>query len=555
MLNSKKMENIKSFALSLFRKLSHFSKRNKILSIIIAVLIIVLVYFGVSSVNKRKNDNLYTLFEVKRGDIAVSVSGSGQVSSSNQIDLKSKVSGDVVYIGVRNGESVKSGVLLVKIDDRDATSNLKDAELSLESAKLALDKLKSQQEQRLRGDVLNESYEDGIVILANLYGEFSGTLEDLKLILFGTELADSNLNNNIKYYASSLEFYDKKFSSVAVDSQELFLEIESLYNVGLSEYQKAQRGDNESREIAIRDSYDLLLKTSELVKSARDTVQFFKDSILKDNSTHSDQAVINNHLSDLNEFTDSIDDYLKDMIVVVNSINSEKDAIENYDFDIRSQELTILQKENDLLQTKKNLEDYYIRADFNGVVARLDLKIRDSVSINTNIITLITNQIIAEVSLNEIDVAEIKIGNKVSLEFDAISDLVISGKVAEIDPVGTIDQGVVSYNIKITFESSDSRIKPSMSVSADIVEEEKIGVLFIPQAAIKYQEGAPFVQLRIEKAGQSIQKEIVLGVSNDEFVEVVSGLSEGDVIIMNGSNKTITNIQPQSFPMRSPGIR
>ena len=84
---------------------------------------------------------------------------------------------------------------------------------------------------------------------------------------------------------------------------------------------------------------------------------------------------------------------------------------------------------------------------------------------------------------------------------------------------------------------------------------EKIGVLFIPQAAIKYQEGAPFVQLRIEKAGQSIQKEIVLGVSNDEFVEVVSGLSEGDVIIMNGSNKTITNIQPQSFPMRSPGIR
>ena len=64
------------------------------------------------------------------------------------------------------------------------------------------------------------------------------------------------------------------------------------------------------------------------------------------------------------------------------------------------------------------------------------------------------------------DFLTIKVGDKATLTFDAVTDLSISGQVAEIDTVGTVSQGVVSYALKIAFDTQDTRVKPGMTVSA-----------------------------------------------------------------------------------------
>ena len=101
---------------------------------------------------------------------------------------------------------------------------------------------------------------------------------------------------------------------------------------------------------------------------------------------------------------------------------------------------------------------------------------------------LITKQKIAEISLNEVDAAKVKVGQKVTLTFDAIDGLSITGEVSEIDALGTVSQGVVTYGVKIAFDTQDERVKSGMSVSAAIITDVKQNVLLVPNAAVKSNE-------------------------------------------------------------------
>src|SRR3989344_8985862 len=141
--------------------------------------------------------------------------------------------------------------------------------------------------------------------------------------------------------------------------------------------------------------------------------------------------------------------------------------------------------------------------------------------------------------------AKIKIGQKVKLSFDAMPDITIDGTVAEINPVGVIDQGVVTYDVKISFDKENPEIKPSMSVSATIVTDEKQNVLVIPNSAVKSQGGKTFVEIfdssllpSVNGSLGSISKisprkiPVEIGLSNDTHTEIISGLKEGDEIVI-----------------------
>ena len=139
---------------------------------------------------------------------------------------------------------------------------------------------------------------------------------------------------------------------------------------------------------------------------------------------------------------------------------------------------------------KKKLADYTVRAPFDGVIAEFNVKKGDTVSAGSSVGMLVTKQQIATISLNEVDAAKVKVGQKATLIFDAVSDLTITGEVAEVDAVGTVSQGVVSYNVKVVFDVQDERIKPGMTVTANIIISSKPNVLMVKTSAIKNQDGS-----------------------------------------------------------------
>ena len=137
-------------------------------------------------------------------------------------------------------------------------------------------------------------------------------------------------------------------------------------------------------------------------------------------------------------------------------------------------------------------------------------------------------------------------GDKAILTFDAVDGLSIAGQVTEIDTIGTVSQGVVSYNVKITFATQDSRIKPGMSVSANVITETKQNVLTVPNSAVKTKSGNYYVlvlgqkeDLTSSSANQGfvsavapLQKTVQIGVADDTNTEIISGLSEGDQVVV-----------------------
>jgi len=215
--------------------------------------------------------------------------------------------------------------------------------------------------------------------------------------------------------------------------------------------------------------------------------------------------------------------------------------------DIQSSELTVRQRENALRDAKEKLADYFVRAPFAGIIANLDVEKGEGVSSATVIGTLVTKQKIAEVSMNEIDVAKVKVGQKSTLTFDAIPDLIVNGQVAEMDTIGTVSQGVVTYNIKIGLDAQDERVKPGMSASAEIVTDTKPDVLLVPNSAVKSPNDNHYVEivdaidpqiaLTANVSAAALQspprrQQVEVGISNDEVIEIIGGLKEGDIVVI-----------------------
>jgi len=133
------------------------------------------------------------------------------------------------------------------------------------------------------------------------------------------------------------------------------------------------------------------------------------------------------------------------------------------------------------------------------------------------------------ISINEVDAASVKTDQKVSMTFDAIDGLTLTGKVERISTIGTETSGVVTYPVTIGFDSIDAKVKPQMSLTATITIDVKQDVLMVANSAIKTSGETNYVQ--ILENGSPKQVSVEIGVANDTNTEIKSGLKEGDEVI------------------------
>ncbi|MBM3151109.1 MAG: efflux RND transporter periplasmic adaptor subunit [Chloroflexi bacterium] len=137
-----------------------------------------------------------------------------------------------------------------------------------------------------------------------------------------------------------------------------------------------------------------------------------------------------------------------------------------------------------------------------------------------------------DVQISEVDINSIRVGQPVTLAFDAILDRTYRGEVVEVAQVGTVIQGVVSFNVTVELQDPDELVKPGMTAAVTIVVNELQGVLMVPNRAVRLVEGQRVVY--VLQNGQAVRVDITLGASSDLVSEVVGGdLQEGDLIILN----------------------
>lgn len=527
-----------------FYKVKSYVFSHKVVSVIILLAVLLLGYWIYGKITTTSGETRYVTALVTKGTIISSVSGSGQVSASNQVDIKPNVSGTIISINTAPGNYVTAGKTLFVIDNTNAQKAVRDAEINLENANIALQKFKIQNSDANLNANLAKSYDDGFNTVSNTFLDLPGIMTGLDNMFFKSTISSGTGQWNIDWYVGQVASEDKdKALSYKKDFTDSYDTALQAYNVSLDGYKQVSRtSDDTTIEKLISQTYNTTKLISDAIKNANNYIDFINDSMQRNN--YNIPTIITTHKTSLSDYTSKTNTDLLNLLSIQTSIKGYKDAFPNSNLDSQSTELSVKQKQNALLDAQQALADYYVKAPFDGVIASIPVIKGSNASSGTALGTIITSKSVATISLNEVDVAKIALGQKATLTFDAIPDLTISGKVIQIDSLGTVSQGVVNYSVKISFDTNDIRIKPGMSVSAEIITNVKQDVLTVPNNAIKKQGTTSYVQMFdtplpdpiVGTQGSPslvapVNQTVETGISDNTSTEIISGLKESDQIV------------------------
>lgn len=138
---------------------------------------------------------------------------------------------------------------------------------------------------------------------------------------------------------------------------------------------------------------------------------------------------------------------------------------------------------------------------------------------------------IASVNISELDINSVKPGQKVNISLNSIQNQQFTGTVVGIDKIGTTSGGVSNYPVSIKFDTDSDKVLPNMGLNADIIVVEHDGVLYVPSAAIKTQNGKKTVSLVNGSLSDTV--EVTTGISDSSNTEILSGLKEGDTVLIS----------------------
>lgn len=196
--------------------------------------------------------------------------------------------------------------------------------------------------------------------------------------------------------------------------------------------------------------------------------------------------------------------------------------------------------EQSLDEANRQLGEINLIAPFDGIVAQWYVKEGDIVSPAVPAAVVLDSSAMQfEIQIDEIDVVDVKPGQAVKIELDALPGPVLEGTVASISDLPSAQSGVIVYDTRITFSVPEGQgLKVGMSASADIVIATRENVLLVPDRALsKNEAGENVVTVRIDGTDQA--KVVTTGISDGLQTEITGGLKEGDTVVVERASQSM----------------
>jgi len=184
-----------------------------------------------------------------------------------------------------------------------------------------------------------------------------------------------------------------------------------------------------------------------------------------------------------------------------------------------------------LRQAERQIKDSQIMAPINSIVTDINADLGENISAIDVIVVLMSDKLQVKANVSESDITKLQVGNEVYLTFDSLSlSEIFTGKVININPAETVVDGVIYYETLVSLDDDNEKIRSGMTSDLQIYTDKRENVLAINSIAVEYDGGKTFVY--VFENEQKIRKEIKLGLSGENYIEVLEGLSEGDEIII-----------------------
>jgi multidrug efflux pump subunit AcrA (membrane-fusion protein) len=523
--------------------------KHKIISLIVLTAVIGGGYFLYQNNQSATAETRYLTQAAQTGTLISSISGSGQVSASNQVDLKPKVSGTIVSVAVKNGQEVKEGDVIVQLDSRDAAQKVTEARLALDNAKLdledllaptdaltllqaqnalsdaqeSLEKLKKTQQDDYADtqdslakaqDALNKTYEDAYNDLANVFLNLPDTVNDLYTTFYSKEIASTESSAGNVINKDALENIFITANSV---DRDVFLSFSrtavSAYNAAKSNYDAvAETYKNTNRQSSSDTIEALLNDTISTIKIVSDAIKA-QTNLLENWSSYRTQrnlsvySKVTSYQSALASDTSQINGYLSTLLAHQRSLQDDKETISN-----ALKTLTDMEKDNpiDIAQAERGIEEKKQKlTDLQEGPTELDIK-NKQLTVQQRTSDLVTaQQNLADTTLRapfagvivSVDAAK---GDEASTG-TTIASIITPQKIATIT-LNEIDTAKVVVGQKATL-SFDAI--PDLSLTGSVAELDTVGSA--TQGVVSYDATIAFdVQDERIKPGMSVSVDIII---------------------------------------------
>ncbi|MDP2951040.1 MAG: HlyD family efflux transporter periplasmic adaptor subunit [bacterium] len=586
---------IKKMLKSKVRFLLGSVKKHKVISVFVLVGLCFGGYFLVKSLFSGQASAQYVTSEVERGNLVVSLSASGQVAAQNQVEIKAKEPGEVTFVAVKANQGVKKGALLFQIDPSVAQKNLQSAQIGLETTQLELadllagpdelDVLKAQnsltqQEQNIQKtkDSIEKSYEDIFNEVSDVFLNLPSLMTDFRDTLYSEEIAKKEkltTSENITTLYNTLLYSDyvskDHLEVLSLKTESSYAVAKAKYDLTFANYKSMSRASSkEDKEALLALNIEAVRLISDGLKDMANLFDYWVDQRTAKGLTVF--STVTSYQSSLKADISQVNGFLSSLLLAQGSLQNDQDQLVNQessleeskisferlkegatDLEIRTKKLALTQKQDDLLTAQEALNNTSIRAPYAGVILQVNTSLGDETG-SLVMALLSTKEKIIVISLNEIDIVKVKEGQKATILFDAIDGLTYAGEVVEVSGVGAISGGVVSYEVKVALLNQDEKIKEGMSALVSIITDFKQDILLVPNSALKAQGEAQYVEIPGTGGSTPTTKQVETGLSNETKTEVLSGLSEGDIIISQTISTTAATNQPQGNSFGSGGM-
>ena len=562
-----------------------------IFTLLIAAILFCLLIFLFTR-NKNKSDTQINTYNVTRWDIEKTVEVYGNAELKKEEMLWFSMQWDVADIYVNEWDFVTKWQILASLDTENIENDIRQAELSLENAKISYQDLKNwgTDTQILQAENALEQSRAALKLAKQQLDELEDN-SDIDAVGNNNDTVLKSTTLSIKDYIAQWEkaiisldkifgvsnkyesendafeeFLSKKNTSYKRQTNSLISrsysllddlkdDYDDLWNVSLNNKYRLSNAlkTAESMYQAIYDASESAynaLENSETNETFTPTMIWNFESIVWNCSTLAKTTLANilNQNNTLNNLSNSNSSDL--------AIQAKKNEIASLENTIRLQEKSLQdirkwgtdsqksiaangveQWEITVNKAKKWLEMYQITAPFDWKIRKIDFEEWDKISATNPKFIYIENPDLIDISLSldQIDVVQVEVWMPAEVEFDAYPWEIFYGEISDIDTKANISAWVVSYTVKVHIDKWEYTIYGWMTANVKIILDRQTNVIQIPTTYIQEIWERNYV---LNWSWDLV--EVQVWVANDNMIEIISGLEIGDEIVKEVS-KTSTN--------------
>jgi HlyD family secretion protein len=436
----------------------------------------------------------YETIDVARGSIASTVSATGNIEPEAEVSLSFRSAGRIEQVLVTPGQTVQAGQVLAQLETTDLTLAVAQARVSLEISQAQLGKLETPPDPN---DIATAqaAVEVAQASVAGAEAALRSAQASYQDLLAGPSEAQQTVNlAQVRQAEATLKV-----------AQQAYNQVRNLPNIG----ELPQSAELERATIAY-----------EVAKA--------QAALTEEPPTQAQTAAALNQIAQAQV---QLRQAQSNVVTAQDNLQTLLAGPAQADVDIARAQ--VRQAQLNQLQAETALTNAQLVAPLDGVVSQVN--VRQGELPNAALPAIVLTDLDSfhmTVLVDEIDVRQVQVGQPVRLSVDALPDLDLTGKVAEISPTANDVSGVIAYEVTIVPDPTDAPLRAGMSATAIITTAQVDNVVLLPNRLIQIDRETERAFVYKVVNDEPVLQEVEIGLRNERESQILAGLTDGDTVAL-----------------------